>query len=133
MTSINQTIGLRRVSARIAVLAVLLGAAFTATIHAQAADAATVERTTWVSAGSYRTLAGLWHTTAVGTFRCPAEARIRVRYGYGWLARNRQNQTLDCDSYKRLSVGAWSVLYARMQIKVPTSQYVQWTYTVDGP
>ena len=96
---------------------------------APAAHADSVEREALVSAGDYRTLATLWNTSAGATFRCPAGAQIRVLYGYGWFSYSRQNQTLDCTAYKRLSVGAGSLVGARMQIKVRTTTYVYWTYT----
>ena len=38
----------------------------------------------------------------------------RVRYGIGWFSKNRQQQTLDCNTDKRLSVGSsWSKFGAR--------------------
>ena len=75
----------------------------------------------------------LWNTNATGVFSCPAGAKIRVIYGYGWLSKTRQNQTLDCLTDKKLEVGKWSVFAARMQIKVPQSGNVDWAYVVDGP
>ena len=50
------------------------------------------ERTSYVSAGGYRTLATLWNASASARFRCPAGAKIRVLYGYGWLSKSRQNE-----------------------------------------
>jgi hypothetical protein len=97
------------------------------------ANASVSQRQTYVSAGDYRTLATLWNTTASAEFQCPAGAKIRVRYGGGWFAKNRQEQTLNCVNAKRLSVGAWSVFVARMQIKVPESGYVNWAYITEGP
>jgi len=128
MTSIN-----RAMWVRVAVAAMAAALLFALTIASPPAHAASVDRTTYVTAGDFRTLATLWNTTATGTFRCPAGAQIRVRYGYGWFSKNRQQQTLDCQTEKRLSVGAWSLLVARLQIKVPTSGYVNWTYSVASP
>jgi len=120
---------------RLALLAGALTAAvvFAQAISATAAQAASVQRTDYVTAGDFRTVATLWNTTAVGEFVCPAGATIRVRYGVWPFEYNRQQQTLDCQSAKRLSVGAWSVTRAKLQIKVPESTYVTWTYIVEGP
>jgi hypothetical protein len=98
------------------------------------ARADAVERVTYVQAGDYRTLVTLWNTTRTAQFRCPAGAQIRVRYGAWPLAKNRQQQTLDCSTDKRLLVGSfWSKAGARLQIKVPQSGYVTWWYIVEGP
>jgi hypothetical protein len=91
------------------------------------------QQTTYVEAGGYRTLATLWNTSAKAEFLCPAGAKIRVRYGGGWFAFHRQNQTLDCMNAKRLSVGKFSAIVARMQIKVPESGNVNWAYITEGP
>jgi hypothetical protein len=105
-----------------------------AALGAANARADAVERMNYVSAGDYRTLATLWNTAAGAQFKCPAGAKIRVRYGAGWLAKNRQQQTLDCSTPKRLSVGTtWSKFGARFQIKVPQSGYVTWWYLTEGP
>jgi len=118
----------------------ILGAAATALIvfvlamGAADARADAVERTNFISAGDYRTLVTLWNTTASAQFRCPPGAQIRVRYGIGWFSKNRQQQTLDCNTDKRLSVGsAWSKFGARMQIKVPASGNVTWSDITEGP
>jgi hypothetical protein len=103
------------------------------TLGAVDARAGVTERTSTVSAGGYRTLVTLWNTSASARFRCPAGAQIRVLYGYGWLSKSRQNQTLDCYNLKQLSVGAWSKIGARMQIKVPESGNVTWWYITEGP
>jgi hypothetical protein len=119
-------------------VSVLLAAALVASVlFAQAisatdAYAASVQRSDYVTAGDFRTVATLWNTSAIGDFSCPAGAKIRVRYAAWWGAVNRQEQDLDCQSVKRLSVGGWSVFVARMQIKVPTSTTVTWTYTTPG-
>ena len=107
---------------------------FTAAMGAADARADAIERSNYVSAGGYRTLVKLWNTSRSAQFVCPAGAKIRVIYGYGWLSKTRQTQTLDCSTPKRLTVGsAWSKMGARMQIKVPESGYVTWWYIVEGP
>ena len=55
-------------------------------------------------------------------------AEIKVRYGVGWFGKDRQKQKLNGSGYKTLSVGGWSVTYARMQMKVSESTNV--TYDV---
>ena len=125
------TLSPRRVLALVAgvAAAVLLAQS----LGAASAHAGVFERTSYVKAGEYRTLVTLWNTTASAEFGCPAGAKIRVRYGGGWLAVNRQEKTLDCQTAKRLSVSKWSVTVARMQMKVPTTGYVNWRYIVEGP
>ena len=87
-----------------------------------------------VRAGDWRTLATLWNTTATGVFLAPAGAQIKVRYGDGWpIGRDRQRQTLDGVTEKRLSVGRFSVLAARLQVRVQSTTVIFWTYVVEGP
>ena len=87
-----------------------------------------------VRAGDWRTLVTLWNTTATGVFLATAGARIKVRYGDGWpIGRDRQRQTLDGVTEKRLSVGRWSALVARMQVRVQQDTVIRWTYVVEGP
>ena len=133
MPHIPQVAPSRRLAALLALAAVAIGFLFTLTAGPPAAHAASIERVNWVKSGDFRTVATLWNTTATGIFQCPAGAKIRVRYGGGWFAVNRQNQTLDCQAARRLNVGKWSLVVARMQVKVPVSQYVGWTYVVEGP
>jgi hypothetical protein len=113
--------------------AAALVATLVATAIAPPANAVVSQRTSYVKSGDYRTLVTLWNTNATGVFNCPYGAKIRVLYGYGWFSKSRQEQTLNCQTDKKLEVGKWSVLAARMQIKVPTSQNVNWAYVVDGP
>ncbi len=87
-----------------------------------------------VQAGDWRTLATLWNTTATGVFLAPPGAQIKVRCGDGWpIGRDRQRQTLDGVTEKRLSVGRWSALVARMQVRVRQDTTIRWTYVVEGP
>jgi len=121
---------LLRMSALLAVVAALT--LFAQAIAAPAADAGVSQRTSYVSSGGYRTLATLWNTNVKAEFLCPAGAKIRVRYGGGWLAKNRQEQKLDCRTAKRVSVSRFSVFVARIQIKVPQSGYVSWAYITES-
>ena len=91
-------------------------------------------RESLVRAGDWRTLVTLWNTTATGVFLAPAGAQIKVRYGNGWpVGRDSQRQTLDGVAEKRLSVGRFSVLVARMQVRVRQDTVIRWTYVVEGP
>jgi hypothetical protein len=85
-------------------------------------------RTKFVKAGSWRTLESFWNAKATAFFRMPNGAQIKVRYGTGFLGFDRQKQTLDGQSFKKLTVGTGSVAYARMQMKVATDTEV--TYDI---
>jgi hypothetical protein len=85
-------------------------------------------RTKFVRAGTWRTLEWFWNQKATAFFRLPAGARIKVRYGYGWLGWDSQKQTLDGTAYKRLAVGWGAVAYARIQMNVAADANV--TYDV---
>ncbi len=85
-------------------------------------------RTKTVKAGDWRTLESFWNVTTTAFFRHPAGARIRVRYGGGWFSSNKQNQTLNGEAIRSLSVGRGSLVYARMQIRVAADTDV--TYDV---
>ena len=86
------------------------------------------ERYKYVQSGDWRTLESFWNATGSAFFRAPAGATIKVRYGVGWFGKDRQKQTLNGFDYKKLDIGAWSVTYARMQMRVSSSTYV--TYIV---
>jgi hypothetical protein len=116
---------------RIGIVALLLAALAVPTLSRPAPAAAAVQvvqRESYVKAGGWRTVASLWNASARGVFRGPAGAEIRVRYGKGWFSSNRQRQTLDGISAKYLNVGGGSIIYARMQVKVPYDTWVSWTY-----
>ncbi|MCX7899490.1 MAG: hypothetical protein N2444_05325 [Methylocystis sp.] len=81
-------------------------------------------------AGDWRTLETFWNVTTTAFFRLPPGAKIKIRYGGGGIfGRDRQVQTLDGVAIKRLSIGGWSALAARIKIKVQTSADV--TYDVE--
>ncbi len=87
-------------------------------------------RTKRVNAGDWRTLESFWNVTTTGFFRAPAGAEIKIRYGGGWIfGKDRQQQTLDGNTTKRLVVGSWSAVAARMQMRVKTTTDV--TYDVE--
>jgi hypothetical protein len=88
---------------------------------------ASMLKTVHVTSGDWRTLE--WFLNAGGTLFIshPIGAEIKVRYGLGWLGKDRQKQRLD-GTIKKLQVGGWSVTRARMQIKVRSS--IDVTYDV---
>ena len=78
-------------------------------------------RTKYVKKGKWRTLEWFWKASGTAYFLHPAGARIKVRYGVGIIGWDSQKQKLDGNERKTLSVGAGSVAYARMQMKVNKS------------
>lgn len=95
---------------------------------------ATVVRTKLVRKGDWRTLETFINAKATGVFRHPAGARIKIRYGIGFLGFNRQTQTLNGQADKLLEVskGA-SVVRARMQMTVLQDAEVTYTVHLPGP
>ena len=87
-------------------------------------------RTKRVEGGKWRTVESFWRATGIASFRAPAGAKIKVRYGVGFLGIDSQEQTLDGLEEKRLTVGGGSITIARMQVKV--SQTTEITYDVGG-
>jgi hypothetical protein len=85
-------------------------------------------RTRHLTAGTTHTLESFWNATGTAFFREPAGAKINVKYGKGWWSWNRQQQTLDGRTIKKLTVGTGSIAYARMRMKVPVTTDV--TYDV---
>jgi hypothetical protein len=70
-----------------------------------------------VKAGDWRTLEWFWNQSATLFFREPRGAQIKIRYGGGWIfGADRQKQTLDGETYKKLSVSKWSAFTARIQM-----------------
>jgi hypothetical protein len=87
-----------------------------------------VLRTKRLTGGRTHTVESFWNASAIAFFRGPPGARINVKYGTGWLSKNVQMQTLDGVDYKKLTVGAGSLVYARMRVKVRETSEV--TYDV---
>jgi len=85
-------------------------------------------RTKRLPSGTTQTVESFWNATGTAFFRAPTGATINVKYGKGWWSVNRQKQTLDGNTIKRLSVGKASIVGARMRVKVPVSTDV--TYDV---
>lgn len=81
-----------------------------------------------LTGGITGTVESFWNSTGTAFFREPAGATINVKYGKGRLSVNRQQQTLDGSTVKKLSVGKASIFLARMRVKVPQTGEV--TYDV---
>jgi len=86
-------------------------------------------RTKTVKAGDWRTLETYWNVTTTGFFQLPAGAQIKIRYSGWWFGVDRQKQTLDGQSIKRLVVSPWSVFVARMQMRVSQDTVVTYFVT----
>ncbi|MBP2269165.1 hypothetical protein J3A64_004705 [Pseudarthrobacter sp. PvP004] len=85
-------------------------------------------KTKQLSGGTTQTVESFWNGTSTAFFQGPAGAIINVKYGKGRLSVNRQRQTLDGNTVKKLTVGKGSLAYARMRVKVPVASQV--TYDV---
>lgn len=86
-------------------------------------------REAYVKSGEWRTLASLWNVSATARFQAPKGATIKVRYGIGWFGWDSQKKTLDGITVRELTVSKTASLSrARIQMKVPASRYVTWTY-----
>lgn len=85
-------------------------------------------KTKRVKAGSWETLEWFWNTGGVAYFRAPRGATIKVRYGVGFVGKDRQKQTLNGSDIKKLKVDKYyySLTRARMQIKVQQTTDVQY-------
>jgi hypothetical protein len=87
-------------------------------------------RTKHITSGGWRTVESFWNAKGTAFFRAPSGARVKVRYGAGFLGFDSQTQALNGADYKKLTVGIGSVAYARMQVRV--SQSTDVTYDVYG-
>ena len=74
-------------------------------------------KTVRLPGGKTSTVESFWNSTGTAFFRAPAGTKINVKYGVGWASNNQQTQTLDGETFKKLSVGAGSIVYARMRVK----------------
>lgn len=85
-------------------------------------------KTVQLRGGVTHTIESFWNTTSTAFFQGPSGAIINVKYGKGRLSTNRQKQTLDGTSIKKLTVGKGSLVFARMRVKVPVTSQV--TYDI---
>ena len=83
-----------------------------------------------IKKGGWRTVEWFFNAKGITFFKQPKNASIKVRYGVGWFGKDRQKQKLDGATYKKLEVATWSLVGARMQIRVPETIIV--TYYYDG-
>lgn len=79
--------------------------------------------------GEWRTLETFWNVTDTIFFKGPAGAQIKVRFSGGFVGFDRQRQTLDSPTVKKLSVSKLSLLVARVQIRTQNDTDV--TYAVE--
>lgn len=86
----------------------------------------------FIKKGKWRTLETFFNANREAFFDAPIDAWIKVRYGVGWLGKDRQKQKLDGRSINKLKVGKASVLRARMQIKVKQDSNVDYFVKGDG-
>ncbi len=67
-------------------------------------------------------------------FQDSAGAQVKIRYGDGkWRGWVSQKQTLDGANNKSVRVGGGSLVYARVQMKVPRDIQVFYMYIATGP
>jgi hypothetical protein len=93
-----------------------------------------VTKTVFVTDGGWRTLETFFNASGIGVFEDPAGAQIKVRYGVGIFGFDRQKQTLDGETDKRLDVGkGGSFARARMQVKVNNDTELTYTIILPGP
>lgn len=95
---------------------------------------AVVTKTVFVTEGGWRTLETFFNASGVGVFKDPSGAQIKVRYGIGSFGFDRQKQTLNGETDKRLDIGkGGSIARARMQMKVNQDTEVTYTLILPGP
>jgi hypothetical protein len=95
---------------------------------------AAIVREKLVRAGDWRTLESGWNVSFSCVFHDPAGAQVKIRYGDGWwFGRDSQKQTLDGKNDKIVNVGKGSLVYARVQMRVPHDTDVRYTYVPTGP
>ncbi|MDQ0078277.1 hypothetical protein [Arthrobacter oryzae] len=95
-------------------------------------EIAMVVKRVQLPSGTTQTLERFWNASATAFFRGPAGATINVKYGKGRFSRNVQKQTLDGVTIKKLTVGAGSLVFARMRMKVPTPSVVEYDVMPGG-
>jgi len=84
-----------------------------------------IPRTKVVRSGDWRTLESGLNASFRCQFRIPVGAKVKVRYGLGWLGWDSQKKTLD-GTDKTLTVGG--PIYARVQMRVSQDAEVSYLY-----
>jgi opacity protein-like surface antigen len=94
---------------------------------------AVVTKTVFVTEGAWRTR-NVLERVRCGGFEDPAGAQVKGRYGVGFSGFDRQKQTLDGETDKRLDIGkGGSSARARMQMRVSQDAEVTYTLILAGP
>jgi len=92
-----------------------------------------ITKSKFVKADKWTTLETRWsNAEVIFYFEEPGGAKIRARYGYGWLSKNRQTQTLD-GSVKKISIGSWGLTRAKIQVKLSADYTVIYVVQAIGP
>lgn len=87
-----------------------------------------------VKPGDWRTLESSWNVPFTAWFRAPIGAKVKIRYGIGYLGKDGSKATLDGTKVRELSAsGMGSLLYARLQIKVETETSVSYQISMGSP
>ena len=84
-------------------------------------------RTKFARKGRWSTLEKGWNHSKTLVLQGPANARIRVRYGWGKMAFSSQVQTLDGINPRRLRIGAGFLFFAKAEILVNREIYVSYS------
>lgn len=90
------------------------------------------QRTVQVKKGKWNTVQTFFNAKGTAYFTYPAGARIKVRYGLGFAGWNRQTQTLDGITPKKLSVSSGSLVRARMQVRVDADTTISMDVCPEG-
>src|SRR5437870_831368 len=86
-------------------------------------------RTASVTTGDWQTVEWSWNDPGTVFFHNPAGVEIKIRYGNGpWRGFDSQKQRLDGSSFKDLTWGRASLIFVRVQVKVPFNMKV--TYDI---
>lgn len=93
---------------------------------------AEVLRNKFVKAGDWRTLESGWNSQFACRFVGPNGARVKIRYGVGFLGWDSQKRTLDGVSPMTLHVTRTGVFFARIQMRVSHDADVSYTYIPAG-
>jgi hypothetical protein len=78
----------------------------------------------WVPGGDWETLDGGWNFKGFAAFQHPVGAQVRLIYGPLFIHVTAKEFTLDGNVHQVNAGGFASLAGARIQIKVPYSQYV---------
>jgi len=83
--------------------------------------------TKFVRKNKWCTVEILWNCRKKIVFIGPPDARIRVRYGVGWLSANCRVQILDGNQQRIVEVNGWSVFMAKVQIYSNSEEFISYS------